>query len=116
VSVRFQADANLRNRIVAATIRREPTLEFATASQAGLAGLPDPEVLAIAAKAGRVLVTHDLKTMPKHFADFLQTGTSPDVVLVPQRMPSQVAVEELILIWAASDADEWVNRISRIPL
>lgn len=116
MSVRFQADASLRYRIVAATIRREPTLDFASASQAGLAGLPDPEVLAISAKAGRILVTHDFRTMPKHFADFLEAGPSPGVLLVPQRMPAPVAVEQLILIWAASAPEEWVNRICRLPL
>ncbi len=34
----------------------------------GLAGLSDATVLAIAADEGRLLVSHDVSTMPEHFA------------------------------------------------
>ncbi|HVT61699.1 MAG TPA: hypothetical protein VHR45_25290 [Thermoanaerobaculia bacterium] len=54
--------------------------------------------------------------MPKHFADFVQSGVSAGVVLVPQHLPVPVANEQLVLIWAASDPDEWVNRICALPL
>ena len=46
MSVRFQADADLNHIIVQATLRREPSMDFQTAQGAGLAGVPDPEVLA----------------------------------------------------------------------
>jgi hypothetical protein len=26
------------------------------------------------------------------------------------------AIDELILIWAASESDEWTNRIAKLPL
>jgi len=71
MSVRFQADADLNHIIVTAVLRREPSINFQTAHAAGLAGVPDPEVLALAAQAGRVLATHDRKTMPTHFAEFI---------------------------------------------
>jgi len=57
--VRFQADADLNQAIVAAVIRREPAIDFRTATLARLASLSDPEVLALAADDGRILVTHD---------------------------------------------------------
>ena len=79
--------------------------------------MPDPEVLALAAAQNRVLVSHDFQTMPWHFADFLQAGnSSPGVLVIPQRLPIGEAIEELLLIWTASDAEEWQNRILRIPL
>ena len=56
---RFQADADLRQAIVTGVIRRQPSLDFQSANEAGLQGLKDPEVLAFAARDGRVLVTHD---------------------------------------------------------
>jgi hypothetical protein len=59
VRLRFQADADLNQIILHAVIRREPTLDFQTAEAAGLAGLRDPAVLVLAAREGRVLVTHD---------------------------------------------------------
>jgi hypothetical protein len=45
-------------------------------------GAPDPEVLRIAAAAGRVLFTGDLRTMRLHFRDFVAEHESPGVVQV----------------------------------
>ena len=116
MSVRFQADADLNHVIVQATLRREPSIDFQTAHAAGLVGLPDPEVLALAAHAGRVLVTHDRKTMPKHFAEFIGQTTSSGLIVIPQKLPVRVAIEDLLLIWTASEAEEWHNRIQVLPL
>lgn len=116
MTVRFQADADLKQVIVRAVRRREAAIDFQTATQAGLARLPDRDVLALAANEGRVLVTHDRKTMPKHFSEFIERSTSSGVVIVPQDMPVVAAVEDLILIWSASSSEEWVNRICFLPL
>ena len=69
MSVRFQADADLK--VIAAVKRREPLVDFQTAPEAGLMGLDDPTVLALAATEGRLLVSHDRQTMPHHFATFI---------------------------------------------
>jgi hypothetical protein len=69
--VRFQADADRSFLIVRKLLRREPDIDFQSATQAGLAGLSDPEVLALAARGGRILVSHDETTMPRHFAEFI---------------------------------------------
>jgi predicted nuclease of predicted toxin-antitoxin system len=115
--IRFLADADLNEGIVAGCLRREPTIDFLSAKEAELGGVPDPEVLALAAEQNRILVSHDFQTMPRHFGEFLQTtGASPGVILVPQRLPVAEAIEELVLIWGASESEEWANRILRIPL
>jgi len=116
VRVRFQADADLNQIILLATIRREPAIDFQTATAAGLAHLGDREVLAIAAREQRLLVTHDQKTMPRHFAEFLTTNNSPGVLVVPQRLSVTDVVDDLLLIWTATEAKEWTNRISFLPL
>ena len=54
--------------------------------------------------------------MPKHFAEFIATQSSAGVLIVPQKLPVSQAVEELILIWAASEAEEWLNRVYVLPL
>jgi hypothetical protein len=43
MKIRFQADADLNQIILLATVRREPTVDFQTASAAGLANLGDRE-------------------------------------------------------------------------
>ncbi len=53
MSIRFQADADLNQIVVLATIRREPASDFETAVAAELEGLADPQVLQKAAQAGR---------------------------------------------------------------
>ena len=71
--VRFQADADLNYLIVRKLRGREPGVDFQSAAQAGLAGLSDLQVLALAAQQGRLLVSHDETTMPRHFADFISS-------------------------------------------
>lgn len=113
---RFQADADLNQNIVLAALRQEPGIDFRTAVDARLAGLPDRDVLALAAAAGRLLVTHDLKTMPRHFGNFIETSVSPGVLLVPQSLAPAAAAEEILLIWSVTRADEWTNRLVCLPL
>ena len=60
---RFQADANLNAKIVSGLRRRAPSLDFQTASGAHILDLTDPEVLAIAASEGRIIVSHDRETI-----------------------------------------------------
>ncbi|MGE0129920.1 MAG: DUF5615 family PIN-like protein [Blastocatellales bacterium] len=116
MKVRFQADNDLNQIIVKATLRSEPSIDFKSAHAAGLHGLDDLEVLAQASAEGRVLVSHDQKTMPDHFARFIQSATSSGVLIAPQRMPINNIVDDLLLIWMINDAEEWVNRIRILPL
>jgi len=114
--VRFLADASLHGAIVTGCLRREPAIDFLSAHEARLEGVPDPEVLAFATLQNRVLVTSDLRTMPHHFGSFLEAnGQCAGVFLVKQRAPLADVIEALVLVWAASDADEWKNRVVEIP-
>jgi Domain of unknown function (DUF5615) len=116
MKVRFQADADFNQDIVQAVRRRVPEIDFQTAYEAGLAGLNDEAVLERAAQGGRVLVSHDRRTMPFHFADFIVKKASAGVIIVPKGLPIRRIVEDLLLIWEASEAEEWVNQIDTLPL
>jgi predicted nuclease of predicted toxin-antitoxin system len=86
--IRFLADASLHDAIVTGCLRREPAIDFLSANEARLEGVPDPEVLAIATHQNRILVTSDLRTMPHHFGNFLAAnGLCTGVFLVKQRAP-----------------------------
>lgn len=117
MSIRFQADNDLSGRIVAATLRCEPSIDFQSAQAAGLDRLDDKAVLSRAAEEGRILVTHDKRSMPRHFAEFLAQGhSSPGVLIViPQDAPLARVVETLLLIWADGRPDDWVNVLTKIP-
>ena len=114
--IRFQADADLNQTILLAAVRRRPGLDLQCALDAQLAGLDDSEVLALASEQGRILVTHDRKTMPRHFADFITCSRGAGVVIVPQTLPVSRAAGDLLLIAAATDPDEWINRIVFLPI
>jgi hypothetical protein len=116
MKVRFQADADLNEIILLATIRQQPEIDFQTAIAAGLAGVGDPDVLDRCAKDGRILVTHDRKTMPRHFYQFIKESESPGLIVVPQSLSVSAASDDLILIWSATEVDEWKNRIAFLPL
>jgi hypothetical protein len=79
--------------------------------------MTDPEVLALAAVQRRVLVSHDVGSMPAHFRTFRNAGKrSSGVFLVPQSLDVGAAIEELVLVWRASEATEWENRLEWLPL
>jgi predicted nuclease of predicted toxin-antitoxin system len=113
---RFLADADFNQKIVLGLLRREPTVDFQTAHQGDVLGRPDPEVLAIAARENRILISHDRATMPAHFARFTESQSSPGLILVSQEIDIGTAIEDLLLIWAASSIEEWRDRIGFVPL
>ena len=91
-------------------------MDFLGAPAARLEGVGDPSVLKFAAEQDRILVTHDYQTMPVHFAAFLlEAGQTPGVFLVKQGTNIGAVIEALLLIWAASSAEEWENRILEVP-
>lgn len=114
--IRFQADADLDGRIVRGLKRKSLDIDMRTAATAGFAGLKDPEVLRLCAESGRVLVSQDRRTMPAHFAAYVATSNCSGVILLREAISLAVAIEELVLIWSASEAEEWVNRLAWIPL
>ena len=114
---RFLADNDLRSSIRTGVLRHEPSVDFLSAHAAHLDGLPDPEVLRVAAAQNRLLVSHDENSMPGHFRDFIETGhRSPGVLMVPQGAPAGRVIESILLIWLASESEEWISRIVWLPL
>jgi len=115
VKVRFQADADLNEDIVRGILRREPNVDFQTATKAGLRLLSDLQVLTLAAREGRVLVSHDRRTMPHAFASFVRGNASPGLLIVSQKSDLRTAIEDLLLVWLSTEAHEWINQEFAIP-
>jgi hypothetical protein len=116
LSPRFQADADLRNTIVKAVRQREPSIDFASAADSGLGGVSDPELLERAAREGRIVVSHDRRTMLAHFRARLEAKkSSPGLFVVSQGASLQPVVNAIVLTWAASEASEWRDQIHHLP-
>ena len=110
-------DENLNQRILRGLQRSVPHLDFVVAQNAGLKGIPDPAVLAWAAQQGRILVTHDLQTIPKHAYERIKAGQRvPDVIAVPDSLPIGQAIAELSLIIECVQPGELENLVFYLPL
>lgn len=116
MKIKFQADSDLNEDILNGVIRRVPEIDFRTASDASLDGLDDPKVLAFAASEGRILVTHDRRTMPHHFAEFIAVETCPGLIVISQKAPVGTIIDDLILIWHVSEPSEFLNSVRTLPL
>ncbi len=117
MKARFQADNDLRNSIRLGVLRREPSIKFASAREAELDHVSDPDVLLFCAQRNRLLVSHDENSMPSHFNAFVAAGHhSPGVLIVPQHVPTREVIDSLLLLWLASEAGEWGDRIAWLPL
>jgi hypothetical protein len=112
---RFQADANFNGGVINGLIRKDPRIDFRTSHSMGLAGLPDEKVLLAAAEDDRILLTHDVKTMPAHFGRFLMRRESAGVLIFPQSVSIAETIESLLLVWAASEHEDYRNRIVIFP-
>ncbi len=117
MKVGFLADADLNRAIVTGVLRREPSLDFLTAQVAGLRGMNDPGVLALAAERQPAVVSHDVGTMPAHFRASRSAGKQSSVYS-SCRKDSMLGrqIDELLLIWLASEASDWVDRLVWLPL
>src|SRR5262249_602050 len=114
---RFLADHDLNEHIIDGVRRREPAVEFVRAREVGLADRPDPEVLADAAPQGLIGVSHDVNTMPAHAWDRLATGQLlSGLLMVPQTHSIGPIIDNLVLIWSASEAEEWQGQVCFLPL
>lgn len=54
--------------------------------------------------------------MTVEFAAFLTEHRSPGLFLLPQAVPIAQAIEDIVVIWSASEAHEWRDRITWLPL
>lgn len=116
LSVRFQADADFNFDIVRAVRLREPSIDFASATDSKLRGMPDFEVLERAAVAGRILVSHDCRTMPNHFRQRLGAGMgSPGLLVVGQDAPLALVADSIIVVWSLADPGDLRDQVYRLP-
>lgn len=113
---RFLADHDINEHIIDGLLRREPVLEFIRAREVGLSDRPDPEVLAYAAERGFLMVSHDVNTMLGHtFARVAAGQPMPGLLMVQQSKPLGSVIDALVLIWSASEAEEWSGQVRFLP-
>jgi hypothetical protein len=79
-------------------------------------GTLDPEVLALAALSGRVLVSRDVNSMPGHFARFVEAeNVSPGLILIPSNRSIGYVIDALLTVWLNWRAEEMQNQARWLP-
>jgi hypothetical protein len=115
--LRLLIDHNFKEDILRGLLLRVPNLDAKTAREVSLDRTPDPELLAWAAKEGRIIVTHDIRTMPGHAADRMAAGeTVAGVIIVPQLWPIGRSIDELELLVVCTEPSEWENLVRHLPV
>ncbi len=113
--LRLLADADLNGSIVSGLIRRNPEFDFKRAEDVPLEGLDDQTVLDVAARDQRVLISHDVSTMPDHFRQYTRRNISPGLILVPQELSIGKAIENILVICEACSQNDIDNKICLVP-
>src|SRR5262249_50884075 len=102
--------------IVLAVRRLEPSIAIPTVIELGRSGLSDSEQLEFAHRNGQILISHDVNSLRGLAESRIVDGRGVSgVLLTAQSNPTREIAETIILIWAASDASEWVDRVVFIP-
>lgn len=115
--VAFLADENLHAAIVEALRHRNPDIDVVTVQEAGLRGKHDNFLLAWAANQRRLLVTHDVKTMPAFLKAAVAKGKPvPGVVIIQDKEKVNAIVEDLLTIDFCTEFDEWTGQIIYVPM
>ena len=115
--LRFVADENFNNDIVRGLLRRAPELDIVRVQDVELSGADDPTVLDWAARTGRILLTHDVKTITHYAYERVRAGLPmPGVFEVSRAVPISVAIEDLVLLAECSLDGEWDGQVRYLPL
>lgn len=115
--MRFLADENFDNDILRGVLREDPTVDFIRVQDTEVYEADDPIVLAWAAQEGRIVLTHDVKTMTRFAYERVEAGLPmPGVIEIPRHVPIGQAISELLTLIGASDAADWENQVTYLPL
>jgi hypothetical protein len=116
--VRFLGDEHIPPALWHAIRVREPAIDFSLVGKAGAPpkGTSDPQLLLTAEAAGQALVTMDKRTMISHIAQHMAAGYhTGGVFLLKQGFAPAKYVDDLFLVWVASEAEDWRDRIEYLP-
>jgi len=115
--IRFLADEDFNGRIIRGLMLHNREIDLVRAQEVGLAGAKDDKILQWADESGRILLTHDRRTMPTQFRARIASGLHvPGILIVDDRAPIGVCIQDISLIAECSDLDEWRDQVFYLPL
>jgi predicted nuclease of predicted toxin-antitoxin system len=115
--MKFLADENFNNIILAALFRRRPNIDIVRAQDIGLMGADDPGILEEAAASDRVLLTHDFATMPRFAWERVATKQPMQgVLLVREDVEVLSIVEDILIFEDCGGPEDLKDQVRYLPL
>lgn len=92
-------------------------MDIVRLQEVGFVGTDDPTVLEWTAHEGRILLTHDKKTIPFYAYERVRKHQPmPGVFEIAADMPIGQAIEEILLLAECSLEREWEGQIVYLPM
>ena len=110
-------DENFHLRSLRGLRLRIPALDYVIVQETAMQGMQDPPLLREATVSHRVLVTHDLKTVPGHaYAQVAAGEPMPGIIAVPDDLPIGQAIEQLHIVVEYAEENDLENQVLYLPL
>lgn len=114
--LRYAADENFSGVILRGLKRLVPELDVVRVQDGEAYQADDPDMLDWVAEAGRILLTHDLRTVPGPAYDRIRAGKPmPGVFAILQNAPIGKTIDDLHAITLVSEPGEWKGRVVYLP-
>jgi hypothetical protein len=115
--MRLLADENFNGAVVRGLQRSLPALDIVRVQDVGLSGADDPTVLEWAAQQGRILLTHDVSTVPPYAHQRVVAGQPmPGVFVARESLPIGRVIDDLLILVECSQEGEWQGQVRYLPL
>lgn len=115
--IRLFIDQDFDHDILRGLERRIPDLDAVSAYEADLSKASDLALLTWAGEAGRIILTHDRKTMPAHASNLIAAGEPmAGVIVISRQLPISQVIDDLEIVVTCSFEHEWKNIIRYLPL
>ena len=118
-SVRYLLDEHIDPRLRTQLIRQapDPVVWIIGDPGAPKRGTLDADILLWCEANGFTLVTSNRRSMPVHLQAHLAAGRHvPGILVLPPDMTMGTVLEQLLLIWGASESEEYQDLLLYLPL
>ena len=117
--LRFLLDEHIPRAIQSQLLRLGVDIDVLAVGQSSAPprGTSDPDILLWIERTGYILITANRRTIPEHMRAHYAAGHRiPGILLLKRGISMGKVIEQLYLLWAASDAKEYVDKILYLPM
>ncbi|MDQ7027104.1 MAG: DUF5615 family PIN-like protein [Anaerolineae bacterium] len=115
--MRFAADENFDGRILKGILTRLPDIDIVRVQDTEMFQSSDPELLDWIADENRILLTHDVKTIPRFAYERVRAGLSvPGIIEVRLTISIGQILDELEVLIGAGTPEDFENIIRYVPM